>query len=187
MLLSFASALVSLRLGGQLARRRRYAWAGGLFSFAAATAAMAWGVGARLGCAHVPRLLPRRRAPVGAAPRGRLAAAHRPALGGARRARLHRPRVRDRAAMPVHGSVRVDQRAARTGPRRRPAARGGDRRQLARRGRRGGRRGGRRCDAGRVGNALIVAAVAAAAAASALTQTAVAAAAACFAAAALLL
>jgi len=42
-LLSFASALVALRLGGQLARRRRYAWAGGLFSFAAATAAMAWG------------------------------------------------------------------------------------------------------------------------------------------------
>jgi hypothetical protein len=42
-LLSFAAALVALRLGGQLARRRRYAWAGGLFSFAAACAAMAWG------------------------------------------------------------------------------------------------------------------------------------------------
>ena len=42
-LLSFAAALVSLRLGGLLARRRRWAWAGGLFSFAAAAAAMAWG------------------------------------------------------------------------------------------------------------------------------------------------
>lgn len=42
-LLSFAAALVSLRLGGQLARRRRVAWAAALFSFAAATAAMAWG------------------------------------------------------------------------------------------------------------------------------------------------
>jgi len=42
-LLSFAAALVALRLGGQLARRRRLAWAGALFSFAAATAAMAWG------------------------------------------------------------------------------------------------------------------------------------------------
>lgn len=42
-LLSFAAALVALRLGGQLARRRRIAWAAALFSFAAATAAMAWG------------------------------------------------------------------------------------------------------------------------------------------------
>jgi hypothetical protein len=42
-LLSFAAALVALRLGGLLARRRRLAWAGALFSFAAATAAMAWG------------------------------------------------------------------------------------------------------------------------------------------------
>jgi len=42
-LLSFAAALVALRLGGLLARRRRTAWAAALFSFAAATAAMAWG------------------------------------------------------------------------------------------------------------------------------------------------
>jgi hypothetical protein len=42
-LLSFAAALLSLRLGGRLLRARRYAWAGGLLSFAAATGAMAWG------------------------------------------------------------------------------------------------------------------------------------------------
>ena len=41
--LSFAAALVALRLGGLLLRARRFAWAGGLLSFAAATAAMAWG------------------------------------------------------------------------------------------------------------------------------------------------
>lgn len=42
-LLSFAAALVALRLAGLLLRGRRYAWAGGLVSFAAAAAAMAWG------------------------------------------------------------------------------------------------------------------------------------------------
>jgi hypothetical protein len=42
-LLSFAAALVSLRLAGSLARARRYAWAAGLGSFAGACAAMAWG------------------------------------------------------------------------------------------------------------------------------------------------
>ena len=42
-LLSFAAALVSLRLAGPLVRVRRYAWAAGLLSFAAACAAMAWG------------------------------------------------------------------------------------------------------------------------------------------------
>jgi dipeptide/tripeptide permease len=42
-LLSFGAGLVSLRLAGLLLRRRRYAWAGGLLSFAAAAAAMAWG------------------------------------------------------------------------------------------------------------------------------------------------
>jgi hypothetical protein len=42
-LLSFAAALVSLRLAGPLARARRFAWAGGTLSFAAAAAAMAWG------------------------------------------------------------------------------------------------------------------------------------------------
>jgi hypothetical protein len=42
-LLSFGAALVALRLAGLLARRQRLAWAGGLLSFAAAAAAMAWG------------------------------------------------------------------------------------------------------------------------------------------------
>jgi hypothetical protein len=42
-LLSFGAALVSLRLAGLLVRGRRYAWAAGLASFAAAAAAMAWG------------------------------------------------------------------------------------------------------------------------------------------------
>lgn len=42
-LLSFAAALLSLRLAGLLARVRQLAWAGGLLAFAAAAAAMAWG------------------------------------------------------------------------------------------------------------------------------------------------
>src|SRR6202030_2331199 len=42
-LLSFAAALVSLRLAGSLFRRRRPAWAGALLAYAAASAAMAWG------------------------------------------------------------------------------------------------------------------------------------------------
>jgi hypothetical protein len=42
-LLSFAAALVSLRLAGLLLRERRFAWAGGLLAFAGAAAAMAWG------------------------------------------------------------------------------------------------------------------------------------------------
>jgi dipeptide/tripeptide permease len=42
-LLSFAAALVALRVAGLLARRGRVAWAGGALSFAAAAAAMAWG------------------------------------------------------------------------------------------------------------------------------------------------
>jgi hypothetical protein len=42
-LLSFAAALLSLRLAGPLARARRYAWSAGLVAFAAACAAMAWG------------------------------------------------------------------------------------------------------------------------------------------------
>ncbi len=43
LLLAFAAALLSLRLAGLLARRRHYAWAGGLLAFAAASGAMAWG------------------------------------------------------------------------------------------------------------------------------------------------
>jgi len=42
-LLSFGAALVSLRLAGLLLRARRYAWAGGLATFAAAAGAIAWG------------------------------------------------------------------------------------------------------------------------------------------------
>jgi hypothetical protein len=42
-LLSFAAALISLRLAGRLLRAGRIAWAGGLLSFAAAAGAMAWG------------------------------------------------------------------------------------------------------------------------------------------------
>jgi hypothetical protein len=42
-LLSFAAALVSLRLAGMLVRARRHAWAAALASFAVAAAAMAWG------------------------------------------------------------------------------------------------------------------------------------------------
>jgi dipeptide/tripeptide permease len=185
-LLSFAAALVSLRLAGPLARARRYAWAAGLLSFAAACAAMAWGsahgwdapsfrvyylAGALLsapllGVGSLSLAGKRWAAPLGLAYTGL-------AIGIA-------------AAMPVHGSFtgtnvpraqdHVDTLArvvaiagsslgavavivvATLTLRRRP-----------------------------VGNALIVAAVAAAAGASALTQTAVAAAAACFALAAALL
>jgi len=42
-LLSFAAALLSLRLAGRLLGARRVAWATGLLSFAAAAGAMAWG------------------------------------------------------------------------------------------------------------------------------------------------
>jgi hypothetical protein len=42
-LLSFAAALVSLRLAGLLLRGGRPAWAGALLAYAAAAAAMAWG------------------------------------------------------------------------------------------------------------------------------------------------
>ncbi len=42
-LLSFAAALVSLRLAGRLLKARRVAWGAGLLSFAAAAGAMAWG------------------------------------------------------------------------------------------------------------------------------------------------
>lgn len=42
-LLSFAAALVSLRLAGSLLRGGRHAWAGALLAYAAAAGAMAWG------------------------------------------------------------------------------------------------------------------------------------------------
>lgn len=41
--LAFGASLVALRLAGELVRRRRLAWAGGLFAYAAAAAALAWG------------------------------------------------------------------------------------------------------------------------------------------------
>lgn len=42
-LLSFAAALISLRLAGLLLKGGRFAWAAGLLTFAAAAASMAWG------------------------------------------------------------------------------------------------------------------------------------------------
>src|SRR5579862_2221136 len=41
--LSFCAALIALRLAGELARRRRFVWAAGLLTYAAAAAALAWG------------------------------------------------------------------------------------------------------------------------------------------------
>src|ERR1700716_213472 len=41
--LAFGAALVALRLAGELARRGRLAWAGGVFAPAAPAAALAWG------------------------------------------------------------------------------------------------------------------------------------------------
>ncbi|HZT91657.1 MAG TPA: hypothetical protein VFA05_06440 [Gaiellaceae bacterium] len=182
-LLSFAAALVCLRLAGMLARARRYAWAGGLLSFAAAAAAMAWGAahgwdgrvfrvyylaGALLSAPLLGigslQLWGRRWAgPAGLVYAGfavGVAAAMRVhgAFGGAAvpRAQDHVDTLARAVAIAASslGAAAVVVVAVAT-LRRRP-----------------------------LGNALLLAAVAAAAAASALTQTAVAAAAACFAAAA---
>jgi hypothetical protein len=185
-LLSFAAALLSLRLAGLLARSRHVAWAGGVLAFAAATGAMAWGAAhgwdARafrvwylagallsaplLGVGSLMLWGRRWAAPLGLVYTGL-------AIGIA-------------AAMPVHGAFdstqvphaqdHVDTLA------RVVAIAGSSLGTLAVlvvavatfRSR-------------RLGNTLVVAAVGAAAAASALTQTAVAAAAACFALAAALL
>jgi len=185
-LLSFAAALVSLRLAGLLARSRHYAWAGGVLSFAAAAGAMAWGAahgwdalsfrvwylaGALLSAPLLgvgSLLLWGRRwaAPVGLVYVGLAAgiAVVMPVHGAfgstsVPHAQDHidaLPRVVAIAASSL-GTVAVIVVAAAT---------------LRRRA---------------LGNALVVAAVAAAAAASALTQTTVAAAAACFALAAALL
>jgi hypothetical protein len=185
-LLSFAAALVSLRLAGLLLGGRRYAWAGGLASFAVAAAAMAWGAahgwdawafrvyylaGALLsapllGIGSLSLWGRRWAAPVGLLYTGvcmgmALTMSTYGAFDGASvpRAQDHvhtLPRVFAIAGSSL-GALAVLVVAVAT-LRRRP-----------------------------VGNALLVGAVAAAAAASALTQTAVAAAAACFAAAAALL
>jgi hypothetical protein len=185
-LLSFAAALLSLRLAGQLLRARRYAWAGGLLTFAAAAAMMAWGAAHGWDAASFRvyylsgALLSAPLLGIGslqiagrrwAAPLGLLYAGA--AIGVAAAMPLHGsfsstdvphaqdhvdvlPRVLAIAGSSL-GAVAVVAVAALT-LRRRP-----------------------------LGNALLVSAVAAAAVASALTQTAVAAAAACFAAAAALL
>lgn len=185
-LLSFAAALVSLRLAGLLAQSRRYAWAGGALSFAAATAAMAWGAAhgwdARafrvwylagallsaplLGVGSLGLWGRRWAAPLGLAYTGLAVgvAAAMPLHGGF--TSTHVPHAQDHVdtlprVVAIAGSS-VGTLAvlvvAVTTLKRRP-----------------------------LGNALVVGAVAAAAGASALTQTAVAAAAACFALAAALL
>jgi hypothetical protein len=185
-LLSFAAALLSLRLAGVLVRGRRFAWAGGLFTFAAATAAMAWGAAhgwdARafrvyylagallsaplLGIGSLQLWRKRWAAPLGLLYTGLAVgvAAAMPVHGSF--ATTNVPHAQDHVdALPrivaivgsSLGALAVVVVVAAT-LRRRP-----------------------------IGNALLVGAVAAAAAASALTQTAVAAAAACFAAAAALL
>lgn len=185
-LLSFAAALVCLRLAGLLARGRRYAWAGGLLTFAAASAAMAWGAahgwdagsfrvyylaGALLsapllGIGSLQLWGKRWASPLGLVYTGlavgvALAMTTHGSFGGTAvpKAQEHVdavPRVVAIAGSSL-GALAVIVVALAT-VRRRP-----------------------------LGNALLVAAVAAAAAASALTQTAVAAASACFALAALLL
>ena len=185
-LLSFAAALVSLRLAGPLARARRYAWAGGLASFAAACAAMAWGAahGWDAPAFRVYYL-------AGALLSAPLLGLGSLSLAGKRWAgplglAYTSLAIGIAAAMPVHGSfagtnVPRAQDHVDTLPRV-VAIAGSSLGALAvivvavltlrRR---------------PLGNALVVAAVAAAAGASALTQTAVAAAAACFALAAALL
>jgi len=185
-LLSFAAALVSLRLAGQLLRTRRVAWAGGLLSFAGAAAAMAWGAahgwderafrayylfGALLsapllGIGSLELAGRRWAAPLGLVYTGLAVgiAVAMPVHGVF--ASTHVPHAQDHVdALPrvvaiaasVLGTLAVVTVAAATA-RRRP-----------------------------LGNALLVAAVLVAAAASALTQTAVGAAAVCFAASAGLL
>ena len=109
-LLSFAAALLSLRLAGQLLRARRYAWAGGLLTFAAAAGDDGVGRGTRLGRGLVPRLLPRGRAALGPAPRRRLAADRRPALGGAVGLALHRLAIGRRGRDAAARVVRLDRR-----------------------------------------------------------------------------
>jgi hypothetical protein len=185
-LLSFAAALLSLRLAGLLARARRFAWAGGLLTFAAAAAAMAWGAAhgwdARafrvyylagallsaplLGIGSLQLWRRRWAAPLGLLYTGLAAgvAVAMPVHGTF--TTTHVPHAQDHVdvlprivaiAGSSLGALAVLVVAAATA-RRRP-----------------------------VGNAFVVGAVLAAAAASALTQTAVSAAAACFALAALLL
>ena len=185
-LLSFAAALVSLRLAGRLLRARRIAWAGGLLSFAGAAAAMAWGAaygwdehafrayylfGALLsapllGIGSLGLAGRKWASPLGLVYTGLAVgiAVAMPVHGAF--ASTHVPHAQDHLdALPrvvaiaasVLGTLAVVTVAAATA-RKRP-----------------------------LGNALLVAAVGAAAAGSALTQTAVAAAAACFALAAALL
>jgi len=184
--LSFAAALVSLRLAGLLVRGRRYAWAGGLFSFAAAAAAMAWGA-AHGWDARAFRVYYLAGALLSAPLLGigSLQIWGRRWAGGLGLLWVGLS-VGIAAAMPVHGAfvgTAVPRAQSHVGAVARVAAIAGSSAgaaavvlvavlTLRRR---------------PVGNAFVVGAVACAAAASALTQTAVAAAAACFAAAAVLL
>lgn len=184
--LSFAAALVSLRLAGLLVRGRRYAWAGGLLSFAAAAAAMAWG-SAHGWDARAFRVYYLAGALLSAPLLGvgSLQLWGRRWAGGVGLLWVGLS-VGIAAAMPVHGTfagTAVPRAQSHVGDVARVAAIAGSSAgalavvlvavvTLRRR---------------PLGNALVVGAVACAAAASALTQTAVAAAAACFAAAAVLL
>ncbi len=185
-LLAFGAALLSLRLAGRLLRARRYAWAGGLLSFAAASGAMAWGSahgwdGGSFRIYYLAGAL--LSAPLLGIGSLQLAGRRWAGTGGLLYTGLA---VGVAAAMPLHGhlaSTSVPRAQAHVDALPRVIAIVGSsagalivlvvaistlrRRPLA--------------------NALLVAAVAAAAAASALTQTAVAAAAACFALAAALL
>ena len=181
-LLSFAAALVSLRLAGRLLRGAALRLGRRAAQLRGGRGGDGVGLGARLGRAVVPRLLPRRRAPLGAAPRHRLAAARRPALGRPARPALRRARGRRRGRDAGARRVLVDGRPARPGPRRRasrassrsPAARSARSRSWSSRQRRsGGGRSATRCSSRRSRPPPV---------ASALTQTAVAAAAAGFAA-----
>ena len=123
-LLSFAAALVSLRLAGLLSVGGGTRGPAGSLSFAAAAAAMAWGVGPRLGRLRLPRVLPRRGAPLGPAPRHRVAAA---ACAGAGRTPVgllwSGVAIGLASALHVHGTFAGTRRAPRAGSPRRAAAR----------------------------------------------------------------
>ena len=103
-LLSFAAALLALRLAGLLLRGRRLAWAGGLADVRGRRGRDGLGRRARLGRAVVPRLLPRGRPALGAAARGRVAAAVGQALGRAAGLVYVGLAIGVAVAMPVHGS-----------------------------------------------------------------------------------
>ena len=185
-LLSFGAALVSLRLAGRLLGGTSLRLGSGAAQLRCGRGGDDLGLGSRLGRAVVPRLLPRRRAALGAAARDRVAAAARAAVGRATRAPLLRAGRRRRGRDAAARSIRRRPTSRAPGSRRRVPASARDRRQLTRRTR--GRWSSRRprCASGRSGTACSSPG-SRRCVASALTQTAVAAAAACFALAAGLL